>query len=115
MMNSIPTYNSNIVNFKVNPYYSNLFMKNNLFDISTVLSTLALNGYTIFEIINSYIFPIILATGSLILTGLLIIVQVRKMKLVSQQLKSECIETEKKGLELKILQEEVDDHDKQIK
>ena len=29
MMNSVPTYNSNIVNFKVNPYYSNLFMKNN--------------------------------------------------------------------------------------
>lgn len=94
------------INFKINKPYTTYRMRNNLFDIASVLTTITFNGYTIIEIVNSSAFPIILAVGSLILTIVLIIVQLKKLKLVKQQLKSEIIETQKKELELKQLQEE---------
>ena len=95
------------INFRVNNSYSNYCrMRNNVFEIVTVLSTVSFNGYTLIEILNSSAFPIILALGSTILTTLLIIVQVRKLKLVKQQLKTEALEIQKKELEIKQLQEE---------
>lgn len=97
---------TNVINFRIYKSYSNLSMKNSFFDIASVFSVNAFTGYTIFEIINSTAFPIILAIGSLVLTIILIVVQLRKLRLVSQQLKSEILETEKKELELKQLKDE---------
>lgn len=95
------------INFRVNKSYSNHHrMRNNIFEVATILSTVTFNGYTIVEILNSSAFPIILAVGSMILTTLLIIVQVRKLKLVKKQLRTEELEIQKKELEIQQLKDQ---------
>lgn len=100
---------NNII-FKVNKPYHIPNMRYSFYDIFTILTINGFNVYTIFEIINSKAFPIILALGSLALTILLIISQVKKNKLLTLQLKNEEIEIKKKELELRQLENEDDIH-----
>lgn len=86
-------------------------MKCRFIDITTVFTLNGLNVYAIFEIINTKAFPIILAIGSLCLTIILIVVQLKKNKLINQQLKSELLETKKLEMEISNLQIE---HNQQV-
>lgn len=76
------TYNNLTLN-------SHNYMRNVIAELLSTLSVIGFNIYSIFEILNKTAFPIILALGSLTLTVVLIVIQLRKKTLINQQIKCE--------------------------
>lgn len=81
-------------NYDTLNFNSHVNMRNIIADVFATLSLVSFNIYSLFEILNKTAFPIILALGSISLTVMMIIIQIRKKALLNKQIKCEELKAE---------------------